>query len=506
MTLPDLRLDNSLLHLPGRAASPLALLTSQQVRVADALAAQSGMSTDKLMGRAGAAIAIEVQKRYARRAVVVLVGPGNNGGDGLVAASELKLAGWPVAVALLTPPEKLKGDAAGALRRWEGPLGTINSICCDGAALVIDAIFGVGCDRDISPLLAGLFERLAERKTPVVAVDIPSGIEGNTGRLLGGAPMVQLTITFARRKPGHLLLPGRVHCGEVVVADIGIPAPVYDVIQPNLFENGPALWLEHFPWPQATDNKYTRGTALIAGGAKMTGAARLAARAAQRAGVGRVVVASPPAVADIYAIDLASCIIETVEGEPAWSHLVDTGRQNAILVGPGYGRSAAAQRSVLKALSSNKPCVLDADALSSFADSRKDLLAALQPHTVITPHDGEFARLFDFTGDNLRRASLAAVATGSIVLLKGAATVIAAPDGTCIINSNAPPGLATAGAGDVLAGIITGLLAQGMPPLQATAAGAWLQGSAASLFGPGLIAEDVVDYLPAALNALRPAN
>jgi len=494
---------DSLSHpLAAQAGSALALLTAQQVRVVDALAAHQGEDVFKLMQRAGEAVAAEIMRRIAPCQVVVLVGPGNNGGDGLIAAAKLKEAGWSVTVALLGEADQLKGAAAQALAVWDGPTEPITRDCCDQAALVVDAVFGVGCERDIPAHLVSLYTALFDKRIPVVAVDIPSGIASNTGQLLGGAPMAFLTVTFARKKPGHLLLPGRIHAGEVVVADIGIAPDIYSIIQPNLFENGPELWLHALPEPQLHDHKYSRGVALIAGGAEMTGAARLAARAAQRAGAGMVQVAAPAESADIYRIDLESCIVHQLADAEAWGRLLATTNYSAICIGPGLGRSEDVRADVLRALRTDIPTVLDADGISSFAGHRSEILAELRPHTVMTPHNGEYDRLFDTRGDALRRACLAAVSSGSIVLLKGATTVIAAPDGTCILNTNAPPTLATAGAGDVLAGLITGLMAQGMPPLLAAAAGAWMHGAVAYDFGPGLIAEDLISNLPLLLNYL----
>lgn len=484
--------------LSRRAQSPLAVFTTQQVRVVDALSPQSGVSTDKLMSRAGSMVAEEIKKRYSRRQVMVLCGPGNNGGDGLVAAAELKHAGWTVNVMMTVGREELKGDAALAIKRWEGPVSPITVPGLEGTELVIDALFGAGLNRNISPEMQLLFEGVAKKGVPVIAIDIPSGIEGNSGRVMGSAMKANVTIALARKKPGHLLLPGRAHCGEVVVVDIGIPPSAYEVIQPNLFENAPMLWADQFPQPDWPDHKYSRGCVLVAGGA-MTGAARLAARGAQRAGAGAVQVAASGDLADLYSLALTSCVIRSEE----FALVLADKKHSAVLIGPGYGVNKITRQRVLDVLKRGKPTVLDADALTCFEDKPEALIDALHADVVLTPHEGEFTKLFAFTGDALRRASLAAVATGVIVVLKGAATVVAAPDGSCVINTNAPPDLATAGSGDVLAGIITGLMAQGMRPFPAAAAGVWLHGEAARRFGPGLIAEDIELQLPAILKEFR---
>jgi NAD(P)H-hydrate epimerase len=479
--------------------SPLALLTTQQVRVIDELAVQSGTSVEKLMGRAGAAVAHEVMRRFPKKPVLVLVGPGHNGGDGLVAAAELKEAGWLVTVAAPAPEFSMTGLSALARRRWNGDIMPITPELLNGIGLVIDALFGVGLNRETGPELANLFSEIEKRKIPVLAVDIPTGIEGNTGCVLGQALHAEVTVTFARKKPGHLLLPGRAYAGELVVADIGLPTSVYEAVQPNLFENGPDLWRSALPKLDWAKHKYSRGAAVVAGG-PMTGAARLAARAAQRVGAGVVHVTSPAPSAPLYATTLTSCIIRA---EAFTEVLNDTTHKfSAALLGPGYGIGQPTRDTVQALLAKELPTVLDADALTSFTANPALLLSALHEKMVITPHEGEFRALFSYTGDNLRRASLAAVASGAIVVLKGPATIIAAPEGHCIINSNAPPTLATAGAGDVLAGLITGLLAQGMPAFYASAAAVWLHGEAATHFGPGLIAEDLEGQLPAVLRAL----
>jgi NAD(P)H-hydrate epimerase len=299
-------------------------------------------------------------------------------------------------------------------------------------------------------------------------------------------------------------MPGRARAGEVVVSDIGIPDAVLGDIAPRQFANGPALWLARYRWPAAADHKYGRGHALIAGGAEMTGAARLAARAAYRAGAGMVTVASPPSAAPIYAGDLAGLLVSAVANEGEFEALLGDRRKNAVLVGPGCGVGRTTREMALAALRAKKAVVLDADALTVFQDKRADLFDALGgANAVLTPHDGEFSRLFDQVGDKLSRVRGAAAECGAVVLLKGTDTVIAAPDGAAAINANAPPTLATAGTGDVLAGIILGLLAQGMGAFDAACAGAWLHGAAAAAFGPGLIASDLPETLPKVLKELQ---
>ncbi len=486
-----------------------ALLTVAEMGRADAAAIAGGVAGETLMEAAGTAVADEIRRRWSPRPVVVLCGPGNNGGDGFVVARRLRQAGWEARVALLGDRARLKGDAALNAGRWDGAVVPLSTGALDGADLVVDAIFGAGLVRDLDGVAKATVEAIGPRGLACVAVDVPSGVDGDTGAVRGAAPRAALTVTFFRLKPGHLLLPGRVLCGETVVADIGIPDAVLDAIAPPTFANGPELWRADFPWPTLEGHKYSRGHAVVAGGAEMTGAARLAARAAMRAGAGLVTVAAPPAAHAIYATALEHVIVREVAGEAAFADLIADPRKNAVLVGPGAGVGEGTRAAALAALGAGKATVLDADAMTAFQDDRATLFAALAgAPAVLTPHEGEFRRLFDAAGDKLSRARAAAAQCGSVVLLKGADTVIAAPDGRATINRNAPPTLATAGTGDVLAGLILGLLAQGMVPFEAAAAACWLHGDAAERLGPGLVSADLPDALPSVLRALaaRPAR
>ncbi|MPY72288.1 MAG: NAD(P)H-hydrate dehydratase [Alphaproteobacteria bacterium] len=481
----------------------LALLTVEQMYRADALATAHGVSSDTLMENAGRAIESQILNRWAARPVTVLCGPGNNGGDGFVVARRLREAGWPVTLALLGERARLKGDAAANAARWEGEVVALGPAALDGAELVVDAIFGAGLARAPEGAARATIEAVNERGLACVGVDVPSGVHGDSGAVLGAAPRCRLTVTFFRRKPGHLLYPGRELAGEVVVADIGIPASVLEEIAPAIWANGPGLWLDAFPWPRHSDHKYTRGHALIAGGAEMTGAARLAARAAYRVGAGMVTIASPPDAVGLYASEMAGLLVSAVANAEEFVGLLKDARRNAVLVGPGCGVGLTTREMALAALTGERAAVLDADALTVFEEEPDVLCGALRGRRcVLTPHDGEFRRLFRHVGDRLMRARAAAADCGATVLLKGADSVIATPDGRAAINENAPPTLATAGAGDVLAGLVLGLLAQGMAPFEAACAATWLHGAAASAFGPGLIASDIAEKLPSVLGRL----
>jgi NAD(P)H-hydrate epimerase len=482
-----------------------AVLTMAEMAAADAFAVRAGVSGERLMAAAGAGVARAIAGRWPPRPVLVLCGPGNNGGDGWVAARLLTERGWPVAVASSVERSALKGDAALHAARWTGPVASLTGGgLFDGNPLAIDALFGAGLTRPVDGAARGAIEEIARRKLDCVAVDIPSGIHGDTGAVLGAAAPAALTVTFFRRKPGHLLLPGRASMGDVAVVDIGIPAAALDEIRPRQFVNEPALWRGRFPWPRPTDHKYARGHATIHGSAAMAGAARLAARAARRAGAGMVTVAAPATALPIYATGDPGVLLQPVDNAAALAALLADPRRNAVLVGPGAGLDEGTRALTMSALAAGRAAVLDADALGAGAADPAKLFAAIRGPTVLTPHDGEFARLFPdlADADKLTRARAAARRSGAVVVAKGWDTVVAAPDGRAVINDNAPPTLATAGSGDVLAGLIVGLLAQGMDAFDAARAGTWLHGAAATAFGPGLIAEDIAEELPGVLARL----
>jgi hydroxyethylthiazole kinase-like uncharacterized protein yjeF len=403
-----------------------------------------------------------------------------------------------VRLGLLGDAARMKGDAALMAGRWSGRVEPLTPAVLDGCVGVIDALFGAGLARPLDGEARSVIEEIGRRGLPVIAVDVPSGVHGDSGAVLGIAPHCLATVTFFRPKPGHCLLPGRLKCGEVIVADIGIPDAVLGQIVPTVYRNGPSVW--RLPGIAPDGHKYSRGHALILGGAEMTGAARLAARAARRVGAGLVTVAAPPEVLNVYRAGDPGLLVTSAE--PFDALLADP-RRNALLLGPGGGVGEGMTAKVAAALATGRACVLDADALSSFEGRGTELFPQLSPRVVLTPHDGEFKRLFgQISGSRLERALHGARVSGAVVLLKGADTVVAHPDGRAVINTIAPPFLATAGSGDVLAGLIVGLLAQGMEPFAAAAAAAWLHGRAAAEHGPGLIAEDLPDLIPAILDAM----
>jgi ADP-dependent NAD(P)H-hydrate dehydratase / NAD(P)H-hydrate epimerase len=477
------------------------LLTVAQMAQADRATTQAGTSGQQLMERAGIAVGQEIRQRWSPRPVAILCGPGNNGGDGFVVASFLKQHGWQVRVALLGRLAELKGDALFHAQRWTGPIEPLNPAAVAGSALIVDAVFGAGLNRALSSELRETLAVACESQIPIVAVDVPSGVMGDSGESTG-AVAACCTVTFARKKPGHLLMPARELCGEIKVADIGIADATIDNLNINTWENGPALWREHLPAAASSGNKYTRGHALLYGGYPMTGAARMAARAAARIGCGLTTLAVSEVAFPIYAAALTSIMVQPLAHPDELTPLLADRRYAAFLVGPGAGVNAVTRQHASSMLATAKPLVLDADAISVFAERPEELFSAIRGPVVMTPHEGEFKRLFHLEGDKLQRARGAAQGSGAIIVLKGADTIVAAPDGRAVINANAPATLATAGSGDVLGGLILGLLAQGMDPFLAAAAGVWIHGDAASSFGLGLLAEDLPDLIPGTLRKL----
>jgi len=488
------------------------ILTVEQNYAADRFATQNGVTFLALMENAGRATADEAVKRWSPRKTLVLCGPGNNGGDGLVAARYLKKYGWDVRVAVLGSRANLKGDVAAMAKLWDGSFETIEAGIFRDAELVIDAVFGAGFSRQLEEESKTVAIELNALDIPVLAVDVPTGLHGDTGRTLGDICIeADVTITFFRKKPGHVLMPGRAKCGEVVVADIGIPEAAINTLKPKLFDNTPEFWASDFPWPRTDEHKYDRGHCIVVSGPPhATGAARLAARGALRVGAGLVSVASPPNAVEVNATELTAIMIKPFEGVEGLAHLLEDKRFNAVVLGPGVGVGAETRAMVQRVLATQAAAVLDADALTSFQDDPKALYQLLRERCVLTPHEGEFERIFPGllrrSSTKIEAARAAAATARCTVLLKGADTVIASPDGRAAINSHAPPELATAGSGDVLAGIIGGLMAQGVDSFKAAAIAAWLHGEAAYRFGPGLISEDLPEQLPHVLAALKDAT
>lgn len=497
-----------------------ALLTPDEMGRADRLTIEAGTPGIVLMERAGRAVADAVAFAHPLGSrVLIVAGPGNNGGDGYVAARVLTERGYGVTLWSLVPPESLKGDAALARKRYAGPVISVEfngfARALERAAVVVDALFGAGLQRDLDGTAGAVVAALNASGKPIVAVDLPSGIDGLTGAVRGIAVEAATSVTFFRKKPGHLLLPGRVHCGATIVADIGIRERVIDELGITTFANRPALWLDALAPPTLDGYKYARGHAVVvSGGLTTTGAARLGAMAALRAGAGLVTVASPPDALAVNAAHLTAIMLRPMADAQGLAAMLADERLNAVLIGPGVGTGSETAALVEVVLGGRRGVVLDADALTVFQGAPDRLFERIHAHdgpVVLTPHEGEFARLFpDLSAASglpkLDRARAAARRAGAIVLLKGADTVIAEPGGRAAINDNAPPDLGTAGSGDTLAGIVTGLLARGLGGFEAAAAGVYMHGETGMRAGPGLIAEDLAGHLPAVLRALYEAR
>jgi NAD(P)H-hydrate epimerase len=481
------------------------VLTAEEMRKADAAAIAGGVPGIHLMEQAGNAVAKAVEDRYSPAPVLVFCGPGNNGGDGFIVATRLKAAGWKVRVACLVKKAALKGDAALAAKQWDGDVESLNSnLSLKDTALIVMAIFGTGLSKPLDPEIVTLFDKVRAKRIPVVAVDVPSGLDATTGVLSPGALPADVTVTFCRKKLAHVLQPGKAVCGRIQLATIGITDQVVAELKTTVFENNPALWLKDFPVPGADAHKYSRGHAVVYGGERRTGAACLAAAATQKVGAGLVTIASRHPTWAIYHGYRASIMVDMWGEREEFKTILRDERRNVVVIGPGAGIDGNLKEAVEDVLAFNKSAVFDADVFTLFKDKPAEFFAKLSPDKhVLTPHEGEFTRLFGtLEGNKLDRARKAAKTANAVVLLKGADTVIAAPDGTAVINTNAPPTLATAGSGDVLAGLIAGLMAQGMSPFMAACAGAWLHGDTAQTIGLGLTAEDIIQQLPQSLNRL----
>lgn len=472
------------------------ILTAAETAAADRAAIAGGVAGTTLMARAGAAVADAICARFSPRPTVVLCGPGNNGGDGYVVARLLKARGWPVSVRADGPPQT--EDARDAAAGWDGEVAPLAGPLA--GKLIVDALFGVGLTRPLSGEAAALATRAAAHPERVVAIDVPSGLPGDGAAPIGPCFAAGLTVTFHSRKPAHVLQPGASRCGEVVVADIGLgDTPT------KLFENGPDLWLPRFPWPTAQSYKHSRGQLVaVSGEAWSTGAARLSARGALRIGAGLVTILSPPQSIAANAAHLEAVMLRPFETDLDLERIAAD--VDAAIIGPAAGVNETTMLNVLALARTGAALVIDADAITVFRNDPEALFSLLDRDDVLTPHAGEFERLFPgmlkAAPERIAAARQAAARAGAVVVLKGPDTVIAAPDGRAAVNMNGSPWLATAGSGDVLAGFVGGLMAQGMDSFEAACAGVWIHAEAGEAHGPGLISEDLPDLAPGVLRRL----
>jgi ADP-dependent NAD(P)H-hydrate dehydratase / NAD(P)H-hydrate epimerase len=456
-----------------------------------------------LMRRAGDAVAAALLQRFPEApGVAVLAGPGNNGGDGYVVAERLRRAGLAVTLWCDAAPRAGTDAAIAAAECGVGPR-PLGSFVPEPGWIIVDALFGAGLMRPVDGIFAEALTKTAQAGARVVAVDLPSGVSGLSGAVLGTAVKADLTVTFFRKKPGHLLEPGRGQCGEVIVADIGIRDDVLPAILPLTVENDPANWHSAFPKLSIDTHKYARGhVAVFAGGPSSTGAARMAALAAARAGAGAVTLLSPGSALAVNAAHLTSIILRKSDGFSEAAAFIEARKPDAFVFGPAIGTTDEVGAFALDLIraAAGSAIVFDADALTVFSRRREEFFERVRedgaPQLVLTPHEGEFHRLFpelasDKALSKLDRARRAAKLANAVVIYKGPDTVIAAPDGRAAINANGTPLLATAGSGDVLGGITAGLLSRQMPAFEAACAAVWMHAEAARGFGPGLIAEDL---------------
>ena len=481
------------------------ILTAAEMKKADLAAVEAGMPALDLIRSAAAGLAQVIRSNMPPGRILFLCGTGNNGADGFMAAEILRSQGWDVRLACLVKTKELKNDAAKSAKLFQGEVEGLNSnLSVHRIDLVVDAVFGTGFDGTLPPELLTLFDKVRAKKIPVIAADVPSGMNATTGAIAEGALKPALTVIFCRKKIAHVLQPSRSFCGKQHLVTVPIPDAEIAALGTQTFENAPALWLNDFPFPKAEMHKYDRGHVVVYGGADRTGAACLAAHAAQRSGAGVVsITAGTSESALVYKLYRASLMVDRWQTMDDFKTLLRDARKNAVIIGPGAGSDDKTKEAVLAALDFNKTLVLDADALTVFKDAPAELFKKLSPQHILTPHEGEFARLFgDMEGDKLTRARSAAKTANAVIVLKGSDTIIAAPDGTAVINTNAPPILAIAGAGDALAGLISGFAAQGMPAFMASIAAVWLHAAAAKSFGTGLTAEDIINHIPQTLKTL----
>ena len=483
----------------------LAILTCAEVRAAEQRAVESGISLWALMQKAGQACADVLHAEFPEGRVIVLAGPGNNGGDAFVAAQRLRDLGRNVWLYYIASAAERTLEGQNALNALTGARQPLEDLRLKPNDIVLDGLFGAGLSRPLAGESAFAVEQVNASGAKVVAIDVPSGVSGDSGAIPGPAIRADVTVTFCAKKPAHVLQPAASLCGEVIPAEIGFGKFVADVGGGRLSENAPALWARTLRWPEATSHKHQRGRlAVVSGGLANTGAARLTAQAGLRIGAGLVTLLCPPSALMVVASSVAA--VMTSSFASADDLVAQTEKFSAVVIGPAAGVTDATRANVEALARAGRRLVLDADALTVFAAQADQLCDALSAPAILTPHTGEFERLFPGLlaehPNRIDAVQRAAAQTNAVVLLKGADTVIAAPDGRAVVNTHATPFLATAGSGDVLAGVIGGLVAQGLEPFDAACAAAWMHGDAGLRAGPGLTAEDLDQTLRQTLQTL----
>jgi hydroxyethylthiazole kinase-like uncharacterized protein yjeF len=471
-----------------------AVLTCDEVRQCEARAVAAGVSLSELMTRAGRACAEALDRRYPKGRVVVLAGPGNNGGDAFVAATRLVEFGRDVALRELAPGGARTAEGEAASKAWTGPRSPLSDLQLRPGDIVLDGLFGAGLSRALAGEAARAAERVNAFTAPVVAIDIPSGLNGDTGAIAGPVIRAKLTVTFGAKKPAHVLQPAAELCGDVEIVEIGFGPFITDIGGGRLMENAPPLWADRLAWPTPSSHKHTRGRlAVVSGGLAHTGAARLAAQAGLRIGAGAVTLLTPPSALMVAASSVTAVMTSSFADADELVKLTD--KASAVVIGPAAGVTEDTRRNVEALIEAGRRLMLDADALTVLSRNATSLSRIAGRDIVLTPHAGEFERVFPgvlaAAPSRIEAVRTAAAQAGVVVLLKGFDTVIAAPDGRAVVNTHASPFLATAGSGDVLSGIVGGLMAQGLAPFDAACTGAWMHGDAGLRAGPGMTAEDL---------------
>ena len=452
-----------------------------------------------LMQKAGKLAAKNIDLLYTKRKTLILCGIGGNGGDGFIIAQELSNKGWDIKVSIVGDQNKIKGDSLKALKILKLKLFNFDKINLDKSKLFIDAIYGIGLSRNINNKECAILNTIDKHPAPVIAIDIPSGIDCNTGKILGFAAYCDLTITFSTLKIGHILIPGSEKINKIKILDIGISKDVINKIKPDIKINSKNQWLKKIIWPKIDDHKYSRGYSLIIGGPRnMTGASRLAALSAQRAGSGIVALVSDKKAEEIYFNSLTSQLVKTYKNIKEYNSIINEYRVDSIVIGPGLDISNNSILKIKSALKTNKRIVLDAGALTCFKNKLEIFVKMISgKDVIITPHEGELKSILpNLSGSLISKALKSAKILNTIVVLKGPTTVIASPNNKAFVNTAGAKWLATAGSGDVLAGIIGGLLSNKMEAFYAAAYGVWMHSEAGKYLGPGLIAEDIPKILP----------
>ena len=458
------------------------------------------------MQKAGVQVFKFINNRFKnKRSIIVLCGPGNNGGDGFVVARHLMDYGYPVKVYIFTGVDNYKGDALTALKEYKGELKKINLFKLQKNALIVDAIFGIGLKRNIKGILSKVFRKINQSKNPVVSVDIPSGVCSNTGEVLGNAIKADFTIAFHRKKIGHILGFGKQFSGRLKVADIGFAKRR---AKTRCYENSPDLWVKYFPWKKSFGHKYSRGRVIIYGGQKeFTGATILSAQAALRTGTGSVKIVCSKDTLPIYSVKFPSVLKTEINSIFQLENFLKKEKITSFLIGPGSGSNKKIKEITKLILKKVKYVVLDADALTCFQDDLKTLYSLLDKNKIITPHSGEFHKIFPNIKKNLNNIDKAISAVKLIksnIILKGSSTVIVSHNRRIVINDHASSELAVIGSGDVLSGLVVSLIGQKkINPFLAGCAATWLHGDIAKHYGKGLIAEDLVHGMSGALKRLK---